>query len=190
NGENKELFLTHHAEAAHHSIRQPPHALGIVGVFQLPVGGEGLALRTGGFFGFFGVIAAAEIAGFAVDAVAPFAGVAEHVIEAPGVGLFGFHLVGLFFGIFLGPGGVVGSFGHIAAGAAGVFPFGDGGETVFLIGFLRKPFAIHLGGKMGGMDHGPAIVAPAAVGGIVGRAGPGFGGRPLNEFLLVFGEIE
>src|SRR4051812_34582158 len=60
------LFLADDAEAAHHSVGKPPHALGVVGVLELPIGGEGLAEQAGDFLGFLGVIAAAEIAGFAV----------------------------------------------------------------------------------------------------------------------------
>src|SRR5438445_5479781 len=109
------------------------------------------------------VIAAAEVAGLAIEAGAPFAGVAEHVVEAPGVGLFLFDLMGLFFGILFGPGRVVGGFGHIAASAAGVFPFGDGGQAIFLLGFFAQPFAIHFGRKMGSVDELPGVVGRSGV---------------------------
>src|SRR5438445_11409201 len=95
------------------------------------------------------VIAAAEVAGLAIEAGAPFAGVAEHVVEAPGVGLFLFDLMGLFFGILFGPGRVVGGVVHIAASAAGVCPFVEGGQTVLLLGFFAHTFAVILGGILG-----------------------------------------
>ena len=40
------------------------------------------------------------------------------------------------------------------------------------------------------MNHRPAIVPPAAVGSVIGRAGTGFRRRPLHEFALRLWKIE
>src|SRR5207244_5896496 len=127
----------------------------------------------------------------------PFAGVAEHVVEAPGVGLFLHGGHGFVVGVFLGPGHVEYGFfvelhWVLGAGAAGVFPFGFGGEAIVLAGFFGEPDAVHLGGFVGDGDDGEAGVAVAAVGGEIGFARAGFGIEAgfFELDLLVFGQVE
>src|SRR5207253_8691780 len=80
----------------------------------------------------------------------------------------------------------------LGARAAGVFPFGLSRQAIFLAGFFAEPDAVTLGRFVGDGDDREAGVAVAAVGGVVGFAGAGFGidaGFFQLDFL-VFGEVE
>src|SRR4051794_11398981 len=74
----------------------------------------------------------------------PFAGIAEHIVKAPGVGFFLADLMGLFIGGLFCPSVVVIRFDLDRAGATGVFPFGFAWQAVLAPSLLGKPSTKHL----------------------------------------------
>src|SRR5687768_10130357 len=163
------LVLADDADAYVGAVAHPAFGLGGLGVVALPFGGEGGAGVGGDVLGFV-VVGAAGRCERAVFLCHPFGDVADHVVEAPGVGLFLGDLVGGVVGVVDVPGlvlelGFVGDVLVEAGGLAGVLPLGLGGEAVLLAGDLGEPLDV-LGG-LEGVDGagGEAGVAPAAVGG-------------------------
>ena len=94
------------AEAGEGAVGEPPGGLGDVGIGFLPGGVEGGAPGALNFEGWFEEGAAFEDGFVAGHLRTPFAGVAEHVVEAPGVGFFLHGGHGFVVGIVLGPGHV------------------------------------------------------------------------------------
>src|SRR2546423_5241874 len=188
------LLIARDAEAGEGAVGEPPGGFGDIGVGFLPGFVEGGAPIALDFERRLEEGAAFEDGFVAGDLRTPFAGVAEHVVEAPGVGFFLHGGHGFVVGVFLGPGHIENGFlvelhRVFCAGAAGVFPFGFGGEAIFLAGFFGEPDAIHFGGFVGDGDDREAGMAVAAVGGEVGFAGAGFGVDAgfLHFDFLVFG---
>src|SRR6202000_1063270 len=96
---------------------------------------------------------------------APLSDVTVHVVEAPGIGLFLTDLV--IAAIAIGqdriidePGVVLQLFrivaeavGGLGAGAAGVFPFGLGGQAIKAAGLFAEPLGVLPRGKLGHDDR-------------------------------------
>jgi integrase len=112
----------------------------------------------------------------------PLGDVAGHVVQAPAVGSFLADRVGLLVGV-VGEPGVLAQLADViapikrgsAAGPAGVFPLGLGGQPVRLAGLERQPAAVFHRRMMADADHGIALVAEPPVFVDVRRGGPGDG---------------
>src|SRR5687768_11732808 len=97
----------------------------------------------------------------------------ESIFDRPGRGLQGFliHRLGL-----------------LDSAAGGVFPFGLGGQAIFLAGLLAEPGAVSLGRAVVDRHTGIPVVAKAIIGGGVGLARAGLADRFL--LCLFIGDIE
>src|SRR3954469_9932169 len=80
-------IISRYAEAGEGAVGKPPGGLGNIGIGFLPGFVEGGAPAAIQFGGRLVESSALENRQIALHLAAPFAGVAEHVVEAPGVGL-------------------------------------------------------------------------------------------------------
>lgn len=165
-----------------------------MGVAHLPVGVVVLGKREAEFGGFFVKVTAFRRCGF-VGAGHPLGGIAEHIVEVPGVGFEGSDWMCGVVGVVPVPGDfVLFVWCFIEPSGGGVLPFGFSRQPELLAGFLGEPCAECYGGLGVNPDGGIAFVSITSVGCAVrfGGSGPDdfvFGGVFLAEIKAVGEDI-